>query len=235
MLPNRPRRMLLSGQLVPGLLLLAVCWQSTLPSESRGDEPSEQKREFTILVDDKPCGRYALIIRREADESEVIRREADVRIRILGLTVYRYSSRNSETWKRGRLHSLENTADYNGEQFMVKAETESGQLRVRVNGREQKAHPDVWTTSYWKLPEPQRRLQPLGLLECDKGQDLKAKLQLVGDETIRIAEREEKCTRYQITGGVAGDLWYDSQDRLVRQEMIESGHSTKFHLTSISE
>lgn len=235
MLPNHLRWIPCFPGLIRGLLLLAVIGQSTCQHDSRGDEPGEQKREFSISVDDKPCGRYVITIRREADEAELIRTEADLRIKALGFTVYRYSSRSSEKWKRGRLESLENTADYNGDLFTVNAGAENGQLRVRVNGRELTAPPDVWTTSYWKLPELKRRTQTLGVLACDKGQDLKAKLQLVGDETISIAGREEKCARYQITGDVTGDLWYDAQERLVRQEMIESGHSAKFHLTSISE
>jgi hypothetical protein len=70
--------------------------ENTDVRDARGDEPSEQMREFTILVDDRPCGQCLLTIRRESDESIVIRCETEVRVKVLGLTMYRYSSRNVE-------------------------------------------------------------------------------------------------------------------------------------------
>jgi hypothetical protein len=207
---------------------LAVFGLNIGSHESRGDEPDEQKREFTILIDDNPRGHSSLTIRHDSEDSQTTRSETEVRMKVLGLTVYRYSSHSSETWKRGRLESLDSTADFNGELFTVRAETQQGELRVLVNGREQKAHADVWTTSYWKLPKPLIRSQPLRLLECDKGQDLKAALRHVGDETLTIAGREEKCAHYQLTGDATVDLWFDTQERMVRQELFERGHSVKW-------
>ena len=171
-------------------------------------------------------------ITSRADGTEIMSGKADVRIKYLVYT-YQYSSRATETWKNGRLQQLENSANYGGKEYSVNAVAKGDALAVKVNGLERTARPDVWVTSYWKMPEPNLHNQTLPLLNGDTGRDIRGTLEYVGSEKINTAGKPLKTERYRVTGGVQVELWYDDQGRLVRQESLESGHRTVLELSRI--
>ena len=72
------------------------------------------------------------------------------------------------------------------------------------------------------------------LLDADTGKEIAANLQHVGTSQINVNGSAQNCAHYRVTGrGVQADLWYDSQERLVRQESIEDGHKTLLELSRI--
>jgi hypothetical protein len=195
-------------------------------------ESPEQCRDFRILVDGKERGTFHMKIRQDADGTEVMAGEADLLLNYI-VYRYRYTSRGAEKWKDGRLLHLENVANYNGSQYTVKAVALKNELNLSVNGEERRVNPEVWPTSYWRLPNPKFRNRDVPLLDTDKGRDLKAELQYVGLKPLNLEGRVQQCAHYRVRGGVQVDLWYDGQDRLVRQESLESGHRTVLELTQI--
>src|SRR5262249_12721149 len=92
---------------------------------------------------------------------------------------------------------------------------------------------DVWTTSYWRLPDGERTDRDIALLDADTAKEIAAKLDYVETKPITVAGQTVQCAHYRLRGGVQVDLWYDGKDRLVRQESIEEGHRTVLDLTSV--
>jgi hypothetical protein len=150
------------------------------------------------------------------------------------IKTFKYTYDGIEIWKDGRLLSFRSETDDNGTKYKVSANPEGDRLRVTVNGRERVTTGIVvWVTTYWQLPDPKFRGQPMALLDADTGNDVNGTLQYIGLAPVTIAGQPVNCNHYQLTGNVTVDFWYDGSDRLVRQEWVESGHRIVLHLASV--
>src|SRR5207245_8632937 len=122
-----------------------------------------------------------------------------------------------------------------GKQYQVLAQADGDKLRVRVNGREHTTLQDVRTTTYWQSPDPQSPNSPLAILDCDTGKNFRGSLRFVGMEQLIVGGQTQNCAHYQIRGeDVHVDVWYDSQQRLVRQDSLDDGHRVLFELARIA-
>jgi hypothetical protein len=200
---------------------------------SRGQVADTEVRSFAIQIDGKPAGNYQLTIVQQEDGSAAVTGQADVRVTFALFTAYRYTYRGKEIWKDGRLQRLESTTNDNGKHFSVVAVAEGNNLRVTVNGQQRASRPDVWTTSYWQLPDGERARRDVALLDADTAKDIAGKLEYVETKPITVAGQNVQCAHYRLSGGVQVELWYDGKDRLVREESIEDGHRTVLELTAI--
>jgi len=193
-----------------------------------------QERDFNILVDGKPAGTYHMTIQRQEDGTVTLSAQSEVKVSVLLVTVYSYSYRGQEVWKDGKLQHLESSGNEKGKPFTVQADVAADGLHVRANGQEHVARPDVWTTSCWQLPAAPYRNAAVTLLGCDNGQEISSSLQLVGTETIQAAGQTVTCTHYRVTKDVPHEVWYDGQERLMREEWVSaSGHRTVLELAGM--
>ncbi len=211
---------------------LLVASQSLGARTGVAQDGSKEIRDFNILVDGKERGKYRMTISRHTDGTEIMAGEADLKINYL-VYAYQYSARGTETWKDGRLLELANVSNYNGKKYNVNAVNRGNVLAIKVNGHERAALPDVWVTTYWRLPDTHWRNRPLPLLETDTGKNLSAELKQVGMSNLTIAGTPQKCSHFRVSGGVKVDLWYDQAERLVRKESVESDHRTVLELNRI--
>jgi hypothetical protein len=191
-----------------------------------------EHRDFAIVVDGKRAGSYHMEITRRDDGISVMSGQADVRISYL---VYRYSYRyrGIESWKEGRLQRLDSSCNDNGKAFTVHAVAGNDRVNVHVNGREHPCPAEAWTTTYWRLPDAKLRNQQITLLDSDSGRLLNATLQYVGPTELNVAGSRQNCSRYRVSGDIGAELWYDDQDRLVREDTVEDGHRTVVELVRI--
>ncbi len=218
----------LAAALVVGVGLLAG-------GASRSAAADTETRDFTVLVDDKPAGTYHMVIQRQDDGTVVMTNVSEVRVKVVGISFYSYTYRGRETWKDGRLLRLDSNGQENSKTFVVSAVPEAGGLRVTHNGQAHPAHAEVWTMTYWQLPPAPQRDGPLWLLGCDNGQEVAGRLQYLGTAPVPVAGQEQTCTHYRVTGSTPHELWYDTQERMVRQEWVMDGHRTALQLTRVGK
>jgi hypothetical protein len=212
------------------LICIGLC---TLGADlSMAGAAEKETRLFTVKIDGRPAGDYQMTISRPDDHTFVIDARANVFISYF-LIKYRYSYQGTEVWKDGRLVFLNSKTNDDGKQFEVLAQADGETLRVRMNGKEHAIRPDVWTTTYWSLPAPEFRTQVLALLDCDTGKDLRSTMQYVGTQQLTLAGEVQNCPHYRVTGGVEVDVWYDRQQRLVREVALEDGHRVVLELARI--
>jgi Domain of unknown function (DUF6134) len=192
-------------------------------------------REFTIKIDDKPAGLANMIISSPDERTFNVEIHADISVSyVLGLfKVYKYTYQGTEVWINGRLMHLESKTNDNGKPLQVLVKPDRDILRVKGNGMEHTARPDVLTTSYWRLPSPPFRNQEVFLLDCDTGKNLRGMMQYIGTQQLTVASQTQNCLHYRLTGDVRVDAWYDAQLRLVRQVTIEDSHSILLELARI--
>jgi hypothetical protein len=74
--------------------------------------------DFTVLLDGKPVGWHRYSVQLDGDE-RVLTSTAHLEVRILGLTVYRYTHDATERWKGDCLLRLSSRTDDNGERLEV--------------------------------------------------------------------------------------------------------------------
>jgi hypothetical protein len=213
--------------LLIGGIALSAC------NVSRAQAAESEVRTFAIYVDGKSAGSYQMTIAQQDDGATAVSGQADVRVSFAFFTTYTYTYRGKEIWKDGRLQRLESNTNDNGKRFNVLAVAEGKGLRVTVNGQQRNSRADVWTTSYWRLPDGERASRELALLDADTAKDIAGKLEYVESKPINVAGQLVQCAHYRVSGGVQVELWYDGKDRLVREESIEEGHRTVLDLTSI--
>jgi hypothetical protein len=190
-------------------------------------------REFSTRIDGKPAGNYRMTITCHEDGSVSMAVRAEIKVTKLGLTVYHYSYSGMEVWKDGYLQRLQSTTDDDGKKYTVTAAAQRDGLRIRVNGEERTVRSDVWLTSYWRLPGAGQRKGAIALLDADTAQLIDGTIQYLGAAPLTVAGGVQNCVRYRVTGKVAVDLWFDAQERLVREEWVEDGHRILLELVSL--
>jgi hypothetical protein len=205
-----------------------------LGGQARAAAPEIETRDFTVTVDNKDAGNYRMTVERQENGTLIMSGTASVEVRYR-LFKYKYTYSGKEVWKDGRLVNLSSTCNDNGKQYNVAARADANGLRVRVNDRERITRADVWTTSYWRLPDAKHRNQAVPLLDADTGKEYSGQLKHVGTEQVLVGGQKQSCAHYQVTGGPAVvDLWFDVHERLVLQSFVEQGHRTTIQLAGIA-
>jgi hypothetical protein len=215
------------------LLLVLVGAALMGPGLCRASAADIEVRDFTVQVDGKQAGTYRIMIERKDDGSVTMAAESNVQVKVLLVPVYTYAYRGLEVWKGGRLQHLESSGKENSKTFAVNVDAISNGLRVKAQGQDHMARPDVWTTSCWQLPESQRRNQAIPLLGCDDGKELNGHLQQVGTDKITVGGQEQSCSHYRVMKTVPHELWFDGRERLVRDEWVSDGHRTVVELIRV--
>lgn len=212
---------------------LAAMVLATIVSD-RALAGGKEVREFAISIDGKPAGNYVMNITQRDDGSVSMEGSAQTQMSFVGgLYKYTYMYKGTEIWQNGRLTRLDSAANDNGKRYTVNAFPENTGLRVRVNGKDHTARADAWVTTYWQLPPGNQRNRALPLLDADSGKDIQATLQFVDSNTVQVSGQAQNSAHYRLSGGVQVDLWYDGQERLVRQEWVEDGHKAVLELVRV--
>jgi hypothetical protein len=198
-------------------------------------------RVFQIKIGNRPAGEHQLTITRQDDKSVTVQADARVTVSYLVYT-YRYHYHGTEIWKKDRLNQLNSSANDNGTRYRVTAAAQGEGLHIWSNARNELIRGDVWTTTYWKLPDARFRNQNVPLLDVDTGQELIGGLQFVETTSLTVAGQALECSHYRLTGNrpnggarLSVELWYDPQERLVREDSLEEGRHVILELTRISQ
>jgi hypothetical protein len=217
----------------PGVSLLAAVALALAPLP-RAAAADAEVRLFNNFIDGKYAGDYRMTITTQDDGTVTMDGQGKADIRILPLVRYTYSYRGREVWKDGRLLRFDSSCNDNGKAFTVTAVAEPDGLHVTVNNRPRVSPLNTWVTTYWRLPEAAARGTELPLLDADSGKDLRGALQYVGESQVPVAGQLQNCTHYRVTGKeVQVDLWYDAQERLVRQEWVEQKSRIVLQLSQV--
>jgi hypothetical protein len=192
-----------------------------------------ETRTFSVAVNGKPCGQYTMVIQMQNDGSQVVSSEAVVQA-AQAAGWYLYGYRGKETWKDGRLQKFEAGSNDAGKKRVITATANQQNLRVLINGQRSDVRPDVWTTSFWQLPEESRRDAMLPMLDVNSGKLLQGKLDKVGLEKLNLAGQTMECSHYHVKAeGMQADVWYDSADRLIKMETSAEGRRHVLELNKV--
>ncbi len=192
-------------------------------------------REFNIEIDGKLSGQLAMTITKQDNGVLSVQSKANTSFTYLGgFKTYTYKFEGVEHWNNGRIFQLSSQCDDDGTKTTVKGDAKGDALQLTVNGRVRNCRGDIWTTTYWTLPDRQFFNNKVPLLDSDTGTEYVAHLEYKGQEKMLIGGNQQNCFHLRVTGGPTTpcDLWYDAQYRLVRQEFTDHGKRVLLTLTT---
>jgi hypothetical protein len=220
--------------LATNLAALAGEFPENRRSEVRNSSTTEsvEVRDFEVRVDNKPAGTHRLTIKSEGDTHEVAF-QTDVKMDFI-VYAYVFKFRGTEVWRDGRLENADIRCEDGGKKRSFSLKTDGRVQQISFNGKEVPASSlGLMTTAYWRLPPADSRKKPLTIVDVDSGNTRNATLNIVGKTTISSAGQTLECRHFKIDGPSPAELWFDDQDRLVRQKSVEVGHQLELKLKDI--
>ena len=115
-----------------------------------GAEPRSELYEFTVYLDDKPIGEQRLKLTR-AEQDLYIETTANFKVKVFGITVFKYTHNMQEKWQNNCVVSLTAFTDSNGEQSKIEViETEKASKYCVSMSKERQLSGCIRTFAYWQ-------------------------------------------------------------------------------------
>ncbi|MEM7498185.1 MAG: DUF6134 family protein [Pseudomonadota bacterium] len=135
----------------------AAGFASALPiaTHARADG-ARARRVLRILRDGSDIGMHSLTATHGPDRFEM-RIEIDIRVRLLGITAYRYTHENTEVWEGGALAALMTRTNDDGDEYYANLKRAGDVLEIDGSGYSGTAPLNAAPTSYYARPFIDRR------------------------------------------------------------------------------
>jgi hypothetical protein len=204
--------------------LVALALVAALPAAASGlpGVPPEGRLDFTVRKSGTEIGRHS--IRFSQKEGDVIvDTEANLRVRVAFVTVYRYAQRTREIWREGKLLSLESDIDDNGTPFRLRVERRDGKLFVDGHEEKHSVPLETFPLTYWR---PEMMRQSVGF-DMQWGSLAELAVEPRGEENLAVRGTEMRVRRYNMKGTEIRfgkrqpkpwldlDAWYSPDGKLV--------------------
>jgi hypothetical protein len=181
-----------------------AAWLSALPLVATA---ADTTYDFQVLLDGKPIGEHRFVVGGPPGARTVVS-DARFTVKVLGLTVYRYTHRAEEHWRGNCLRSLAANTDDDGTASRVNAEAAGDVLNVTTAEGTQAIEGCAMSFAYWN---PAIR-QQARLLNAQTGRHEAVQISRVGSGTVDARGQSVAAVRWRIDGPVQPvDVWYTAQ------------------------
>jgi hypothetical protein len=209
-----------------GLLLLAGLTLGPVAALAGASTAAQTTLRFNVLLDGDPIGHHRFELRDGASAREVVS-QADFRVRLLFVDVYRYRHTATERWVGDCLEALSARTDDNGEIEVVTARRSGDGLVVDATRTQGRHGGCVRSFAYWNP----RILDGGRLLNAQTGEYLPIRVLPLGEERVPVRGRLESTRRYRLIGeGVEIDLWYAGEDWVALESRAGDGRRLRYEL-----
>lgn len=166
--------------------------------------PVDPTMAFRVDRGETPIGTHKIRFHQEADGLHVT---IDIQLAVTfgPITVFRYTHRNEEVWRDGRLASIETHTDDDGEKFWVKGKaTDKGfELDSSFAGK-LVAPAGIIPASYWN-PDILKQTQ---ILDTQKGRIFNIDIKPGATTTEKVNGRAQQVREYVMSGDLRLTLFY---------------------------
>jgi hypothetical protein len=223
--PSVRRRALLMG----GFATAAGC---AFPALAHAATPivlptAAGNRRFSALYKGIKIGSHMISYSSATAETRVST-DIHLEVKLAFLTAYAFSHRSEETWRAGRLVSLNSDTVEHGEPLHVEGSATPQGFRVLSKSGPFIASAATLTSNSIWTPA---MLEQSTVVDAQRGGVIGVSAHKVADEQITIAGGQVQATRYTfITPYYAGSVWYDNASLWVRGEFERDGSKVEYHL-----
>lgn len=184
-------------------------------------------RRFSVLRDGDRIGTHTIVYSPATGETR-ISTEIHLLVKVAFFTVYEFSHRSQETWRAGRLMSLNSETVEHGETLHVEGAATPQGFRVVSKGGPFIASAATLTSNSLWTPAV---LEQETLVDAQHGGIIGVSARKIADEQITVVGRQVRATRYTfITPYLAGSIWYDQENLWVHGELERDGSKIEYRL-----
>ena len=196
---------------------------SLSPATAEAGVPRDGTIEFQVLRKGEQIGTHKLRFEEKGDRLQV-EVNADLKVQVLFVTVYRYRHEATELWASDRMVAFESATQQNGKKWSVDAHVAGDdKLLVKANDQQRFLPDTLPPTSYWR-PE---MMQTSRWFNTQFGSPIDVNIEPRGVEQVESVGAMVTAHRYKVTGVVAEtgkpvdlDLWYAENGELVKMQFI---------------
>jgi len=171
-----------------------------------------QAWRFGVSLDDDPIGTHDFTLTPASQGLRSLRSEADFRVRVLGVPVYRYRHLAQEQWRGDCLQSLDADTEDGGERSRVqlRAADERGGLQLQAPQGEARLSGCIMSFAYWN---PALRTQS-ALLNAQTGLMEQVRWERMESAPISVNGKPVAAVRWRLSGtGQPLDVWWTDDGR----------------------
>jgi hypothetical protein len=184
-------------------------------------------RRFSVLYKGIRIGTHTVSYSAATGET-LVNTEIHLEVKLAFLTAYAFTHRSEETWRAGRLTSLNGETVEHGETLHVEgAATPQGFRVVSKSGPFIAPAATLTSNSLWTPA----MLEQTTIIDAQRGGIIGVSARKLADDRIVIAGSQVEATRYTfITPYYAGSVWYDKANLWVRGEFERDGSKVQYQL-----
>ncbi|WP_169570023.1 DUF6134 family protein [Sneathiella limimaris] len=178
-----------------------------------------QKHEFLVKRNGSVVGKH--LLQFEKDESSLIAKtDFNVAVSLLGIPLYKFYYKSEGIWEEGKLKSLEVNVDEQGEKKSIRLiSSENGFL---VNGQTLPSSSDLLLpTNHWNPAV----LQQNQVFNTILGKLNRVEIANKGQEIVEVRNGSILATRYEYSGELNLEAWYDRDGRWVKLRFLAEDDS----------
>jgi hypothetical protein len=184
-------------------------------------------RRFSVLYKGFKIGTHTVAYSSATGETR-ISTDINLEVKVAFLTAYAFSHRSEETWRAGRLMSLNSDTVEHGEPLHVEGAATPQGFRVVSKGGPFIASAATLTSNSLWTPA---MLEQATVVDAQRGGVIGVSARKVADEPIAIPGGQVQAMRYTlITPYYAGSVWYDKANLWVRGEFERDGSTVQYQL-----
>ena len=184
-------------------------------------------RRFSVLYKGFRIGTHTVSYSSATGETRV-NTDINLQVKVAFVTAYAFSHRSEETWRAGRLTSLNSETVEHGEPLHVEGAATPQGFRVVSKGGPFIAPAATLTSNSLWTPA---MLQQTTVIDAQRGGVIGVSARKMADEPVTIAGGQVQATRYSfITPYYAGSVWYDKANLWVRGEFERDGSTVQYQL-----
>ncbi len=184
-------------------------------------------RQFAVRYKGIKIGAHTVSYSSATGETRVAT-DIDLSVKVAFLSVFAFSHRSQETWRAGRLMSLNSETVEHGDTLHVEgAATPQGFRVVSKAGPVIASAATLTSNSLWTPA----MLEQATVVDAQRGGIIGVSARKVGDEQVATAGGPVRATRYTlVTPYFAGSTWYDKSNLWVRGEFERDGSTVEYEL-----
>jgi hypothetical protein len=184
-------------------------------------------RRFSVLYKGFRIGNHTISYSSATGETRVST-EIHLEVKVAFVSAYAFSHRSEETWRAGRLLSLNSDTVEHGEPLHVEGSaTPQGFRVVSKSGPFTASAATLTSNSIWTPA----MLAQSTVVDAQRGGIIGVSAHKVAEEPVTIDGGQVQATRYTfITPYYAGSVWYDNANLWVRGEFERDGSKVEYQL-----
>ncbi|MGF1631546.1 MAG: DUF6134 family protein [Kiloniellaceae bacterium] len=160
---------------------------------------------FLVLRHGNVIGEHVFRFSRR-DGDFVVEVAIDIAVDLLGITLFRFTHRSEEIWRKGWLHALVSATDDDGTLWRLQSERRDGALRGTVNDVAFDVSGFVVPASLWHRDTTKSQ----ALFDTIDGRVKVIDSEALGEETVSVAGAKAEARHFRLTGQLQRDIWYDA-------------------------